>query len=83
MKSVGIVRRLDALGRVDLPIEMRRTMDLQIGDSVEIYVDGDSVILKKQHPVCVFCNSKQELVTYRDKLVCKVCLIALCNIILS
>lgn len=82
MKATGIVRQLDMLGRVVLPIEMRRTMDIQQKDSVEIYVDGDSIILRKHHPVCIFCNSKQDLGVYKDKLVCNVCRRALCNIIL-
>lgn len=73
MKKTGIVRQLDMLGRVVLPIEIRRTMDLQTKDSVEVYVDDDSIILKKYHPVCVFCNSKQNLGAYKNKLVCDVC----------
>lgn len=58
MKSTGIVRKLDELGRVVLPIELRRTMDLNIHDTVEIFVEDDKIILKKYHPACIFCGER-------------------------
>ena len=57
MKSTGIVRRVDELGRIVLPIEMRRTLDIAEKDALEIYVDGNHIILKKYEPACIFCNS--------------------------
>ena len=57
MKSTGIVRNLDNLGRVTLPIELRRSLDIDIKDPVEIFVDGDSIVLKKYQPVDIFTGS--------------------------
>jgi AbrB family transcriptional regulator, transcriptional pleiotropic regulator of transition state genes len=74
MKSTGIVRKLDELGRVVLPIELRRTMDLSIHDTVEIYVEDDKIILKKYHPACVFCGDARDVVPFKGKLVCANCL---------
>ena len=74
MKSTGIVRKVDELGRIVLPIEMRRTLNIEEKDSLEIYVEGDSVILRKYQPTCIFCGAGESLVTYREKRVCKSCL---------
>ncbi|MBQ8264236.1 MAG: AbrB/MazE/SpoVT family DNA-binding domain-containing protein [Oscillospiraceae bacterium] len=73
MKSTGIVRKLDELGRIVLPIEMRRTFNLAEKDAVEIYVEGDSIILKKHQPNCILCGEAKNLVEYKGKLVCKSC----------
>lgn len=74
MKSTGIVRKLDELGRVVLPIELRRTMDLSIHDTVEIFVEDDRIILKKYHPACIFCGDARNVTTFKGKLVCANCL---------
>lgn len=74
MKSTGVVRQLDTLGRIVLPIELRRTMDIVVKDMLEIFVDGDEIILKKYHPSCVFCSDARNVVPYKGKLVCKKCL---------
>jgi transcriptional pleiotropic regulator of transition state genes len=74
MKSTGIVRRIDSLGRIVLPIELRRIMDLDIKDPVEIFVDDEHIILKKYQPTCIFCNSGDNVVSYRDKKICRECL---------
>ena len=74
MKSTGIVRKLDELGRVVLPIELRRTMDLNIHDTVEIFVEDDKIILKKYHPACIFCGDARDVTTFQGKLVCVNCL---------
>ena len=74
MKSTGIVRKVDELGRIVLPIEMRRTLDIAERDSLEIYVEGDSIILKKYQPACVFCGSVKDLVSYEGKNVCSDCI---------
>ena len=57
MKSTGIVRKVDELGRIVLPIELRRTLDIAEKDSLEIYVDDDSIILRKYQPACIFCDN--------------------------
>lgn len=73
MKSTGIVRKLDELGRIVLPIEMRRTFNLAEKDAVEIYVEGDTIILKKHQPNCILCGEGKNLIDYKGKLVCKSC----------
>jgi transcriptional pleiotropic regulator of transition state genes len=77
MKSTGIVRRVDELGRVVLPIELRRNLGIGDRDSLEIYVDGDTIVLTKYAPQCVFCGSLAEIVEYKEKSVCKSCLASL------
>ena len=74
MKSTGIVRQLDSLGRIVLPIELRRSLDIGPKDLLEIMVDGNSVVLRKYEPNCAFCGSAGKLSAYRDKLICKRCL---------
>lgn len=71
MKSTGIVRHLDNLGRVTLPIELRRNLSIDIKDPVEIFVDEDMVILKKHEPTDIFTGSKENLVEYQGKMVSK------------
>ena len=74
MKTTGIVRKIDDLGRIVIPIELRRTMGIAIKDTLEIFVDGDQIILKKYHPCCIFCNEAADVGPYEGKLVCKQCL---------
>ena len=74
MKSTGIVRKVDELGRIVLPIEMRRTLDIAEKDALEIYVEGSSVILKKYKPSCIFCDSTKDIVLFKGKNVCPKCL---------
>ena len=73
MKSTGIVRKLDELGRIVLPIELRRTLNLAEKDAVEIYVDGENIILKKYQPNCIFCGEGKNLVDYKGKMICAKC----------
>ncbi len=73
MKSTGIVRNIDELGRVVIPIEMRHKLDINEKDPMEIYSDGDLIILKKFQPNCVFCNNTKDLSKYKGKLICKKC----------
>lgn len=74
MKSTGIVRRVDELGRIVLPIELRRTLDIAERDPLEIYVEGSAIVLKKYRPTCVFCDSVKDISVYREKNVCARCL---------
>lgn len=74
MKSTGIVRKVDELGRIVLPIELRRTLDIAERDPMEIYVEGSAVILKKCRPACVFCDSVRDVTDFKGKNVCKRCL---------
>ena len=73
MKSTGIVRKVDELGRIVLPIELRRTLNIDEKDALEIYVDGASVILRKYEPSCVFCGAAGDVVSYKGKNVCRAC----------
>lgn len=79
MKSTGIVRKVDELGRVVLPIELRRTMGIAEKDPMEIYVDGDQIILKKYQPDCIFCHQADNVQNYRGKNICASCLEILKN----
>ena len=74
MKSTGIVRKVDELGRIVLPIEIRRTLDIEEKDALEIYVEGSSVILKKYKPSCIFCDTTKDIVVFKGKNICPKCL---------
>lgn len=74
MKATGIVRKVDELGRIVLPIELRRTLDIEIKDPIEIYVDGDYILLKKYEPACIFCGNAKNVKRIHDKNVCGECL---------
>ena len=77
MKSTGIVRRMDDLGRIVLPIELRRTLNIAERDALEIFVDSDSIVLRRYQPACVFCGHEKNVVEYRGKNVCRSCIAAL------
>jgi len=77
MKSTGIVRKVDELGRIVLPIELRRTLDIAERDSLEIYIDGSSVVMKKYQPACIFCDSAKDIVSFHGKNVCPKCIRAM------
>mgnify|MGYP002516823314 FL=1 len=74
MKSIGIVRKIDELGRIVLPIELRNKMDINTKDSVEIFVDNDKIILKKYQPCCIFCGNADNVTMFKGKLVCRDCI---------
>ncbi len=73
MKSTGIVRKVDELGRVVLPIELRRTLNIAEKDALEIYVDGESIILKKYEPACIFCGNAKDVKHFEGKNICPAC----------
>jgi len=74
VKSIGIVRKVDELGRIVLPIELRRTLDIAEKDALEIYVEGSAIILKKYRPSCIFCDSSKDIRTFKGKNICPKCL---------
>ena len=74
MKSTGIVRKVDELGRIVLPIELRRTLDIAEKDSMEIYIEGDATILRKYQSASIFCDSAKDIVSYPGKNVCSDCI---------
>lgn len=74
MKSTGIVRKVDKLGRIVLPIELRRLLDVAELDELEIFMENDRIVLQKYESSCVFCASSQGLVSYKGKNVCQTCI---------
>ena len=74
LKATGIVRKVDDLGRIVLPIELRKTLDISDRDPLEIYVDQDSIILKKYVPACLFCGGADGIIVFNDKNICSECL---------
>ncbi len=79
MKSTGIVRKVDELGRVVIPIELRRTLDIAEKDALEIYVDEEHIILKKYEPACIFCGNARDIFNYKGKNICPDCARELMN----
>lgn len=73
MKATGFVRRLDSVGRINLPFKLRRKMNFKEEVPVEILIDGEQIVLKKYEPVCFFCGNKANLQEYRGKSVCREC----------
>ena len=74
MKSTGIVRKVDELGRIVLPSELRKSLGIEVKDSLEIYTSGESVILKKYMPSCIFCGESNDITIFKGKNICKNCL---------
>ena len=74
MKSTGIVRKVDELGRIVLPIELRRTLGIEEKDRIEIFVDGESIILRKYQPACIFCDDAKDVINFKGKNVCPNCI---------
>ncbi|MBE7036432.1 MAG: AbrB/MazE/SpoVT family DNA-binding domain-containing protein, partial [Ruminococcaceae bacterium] len=70
MKSTGIVRKVDELGRIVLPIELRRTLDIAEKDALEIYVDGSTIILRKYEPSCIFCGNSKDVLVFKGRNIC-------------
>lgn len=74
MKSIGIVRKVDKLGRIVLPVELRKTLGIGDKDDLEIAVNGDQVVLRKYNPACTFCDGIKEIGVFRGKNICMNCL---------
>ena len=74
MKTTGIVRKVDELGRIVLPVELRRTLDIGERDELEIYLDEDRIILKKYESACIFCSGTYSLVNYQGRNICTDCI---------
>lgn len=74
MKATGIVRKVDELGRIVLPIELRRNLNIEEKDSLEIFLDGENIVLKKYELSCVFCGNTENVRLYKDKTICEGCI---------
>ncbi len=73
MKSTGIVRKVDELGRVVIPIELRRTLTIGEKDALEIFTEGETIILKKYEPACIFCGQAKGVKSVKGKNICPAC----------
>ena len=73
MKATGIVRKVDELGRVVLPIELRRTLNIAIKDPLEIFVEDEKIILKKYEPACIFCQNAEDIINHEGRMICRDC----------
>lgn len=74
MKSTGVVRKVDKLGRVVIPIELRRNLDIEEKDALEIFIEGENIILKKYAPACIFCGQAKDITSFKGKNICPACL---------
>ncbi len=74
MKATGIVRPVDPLGRVVIPVELRRNLGINTDDSLEVFVDGDFIMLKKYEPACIFCGNAKDVQNIHGKIICRTCL---------
>jgi transcriptional pleiotropic regulator of transition state genes len=74
MKSAGIVRKVDDMGRITLPMELRRVYGIKIKDPLEMFTDDDTIILKKYEPACIFCGDAKDVIFYKGKNICHQCL---------
>ena len=74
MTSTGIVRRIDSVGRFVLPIELRRTLQIEDNDSLEIFVEDNPIVLKKYQPACIFCGNARDITLYKGKNICSECI---------
>lgn len=74
MKSTGIIRKVDELGRIVIPKEIRDQFGIMEKDPIEIFVEGGSIILKQYNPSCIFCGNAKNITVYRDKLLCEKCI---------
>ena len=77
MKSTGMVRKVDELGRIVLPAEIRQSMDINVRDALEIFTDEGRIVLQKYEPSCVFCTNVDSITLYKNKRICADCLAAL------
>ena len=77
MKSTGIVRKIDELGRIVVPKELRRTLNIEEKDGLEIFTEGNTIILRKYEPACVFCGQADDVTVHKGKKICKPCRVEL------
>jgi transcriptional pleiotropic regulator of transition state genes len=78
MHDTGIVRRVDDLGRIVIPMELRRTLGIKVKDPMAIYVEGEQIILMKHSDSCAICgDTEAEKVDVKGRAVCKSCIDAI------
>ena len=74
MKSTGFVKKIDELGRILIPKELRSSMELDTKDALEMFVDGDRIVLQKYQPACIFCNNADNIIFFEGRRICASCL---------
>ena len=74
MKATGVLRKIDGLGRIVIPMEIRNKLDISENDPLEIHVEGSNILIKKYEPDCTFCGSSKNVVEYKNKIVCEKCI---------
>lgn len=74
MKSIGVVRKIDNLGRIVIPKSVREALSIEIDDSLEVFIDEDRIILQKYQPSCLFCDNVDNIVFFNKKRICEECL---------
>ncbi len=79
MKSTGVVRKVDELGRIVLPKELRTILSINEKDSIEIFTDDDKIVLQKYQPACTFCSNANDIIYFNGKRICKDCVEKLKN----
>lgn len=79
MKPIGVVRKVDELGRITLPINIRQSMEIASGDAIEIFADDNRIVLQKYHPACIFCDNANDVVYFNGKRICEDCLTKIKN----
>lgn len=79
MKTTGMTRPVDSLGRIVLPKELRTMLSVDENDRMEIFVDGDTIVLRKYEPCCIFCGKVNDVITYGGKQICRDCAAAIGN----
>lgn len=74
MKATGVVRTVDSVGRFVIPMEIRKTMNINVNDSLEVFVDEDTILLRKYNPSCIFCKSLDDIIEFEGQKICKSCI---------
>ena len=74
MKATGVIRKIDGLGRIVIPMEIRNKLNVSQNDPLEIHVEGNSILVKKYEPDCIFCGNAREVVNFKGKNICSACL---------
>ena len=74
MKSTGVVRKVDELGRIVLPIEIRKVLDIKQKDALEIFTDNNRIVLQKYEPACIFCGNTDDIIYFNGKRICTECI---------
>ena len=82
-RAGGVIRRVDELGRIVIPVEIRKRFGIADRDALEISVQGDSIVLSRPHDECVFCGAEHGLSKHRGRRICPDCLAELRDEVVS